>query len=202
MDIVVESVKKLETMLENSGCCDGGVRLDVDPDIINCRFERGACMVADFGNKRGVFTTFDPIRACTKISFMFGAPLDSMDVRSAAGAILNVASGFFCLTRTLRPCDRSSHPACTSALAEALAKQPVYIFGTLPVTEALTRIAIVDDPANAGIILIAGEGLITPGAGDLIARYRQDKRIICLGPSAGGIARLNELEHWCPYGRS
>jgi hypothetical protein len=202
MDIVIESVKKLESLLEHSGCCDGGVRLDVDPDIISCRFEKGACMIAEFGNKRGIFTTFDPIRACTKISFMFGAPLYAMDIRGAAGAIMNVAAGFFCLARALRPCDRSSHASCGAALADQLAGKPVFIFGTLPGTGFLNKITVVDDPSRAEVILISGEGLITPGAGDLIESTRGTKRIICIGPSAAGISRLNELEHWCPFGRS
>src|SRR5512145_290708 len=104
MDLNIESVKKLEALLEHSGCYDSGVQLDVDPNVVNCRYEKGACMTAEMGGKRGVFTTFDPIRACTKISFMFGAPLDNPSVRGAACAIVNVSAGFFCLARTLRPC--------------------------------------------------------------------------------------------------
>jgi hypothetical protein len=201
MDIIIESVKKLESLLEHSGCCDGGVRLDVDPDVVTCRYEKGACMVAEFGNKRGVFTTFDPIRACTKISFMFGAPLDTMAVRGAAGAIINVAAGFFCLARALRPCDASSHAVCHAALTEELAKKTVYVFGALHGPDTQKMNTVVDSPDSAEVILISGEGLITPGAGEVITRYRNSKRIICIGPSAAGIARLNELEHWCPHGR-
>ena len=200
MDLVTESVKKLETLLEHSGCHDSGVQLDVDPDVVNCRYETGACMTAEFGGKRGVFTTFDPIRACTKISFMFGAPLDTPSVRAAACAIVNVSTGFFCLARTLRPCMGSSHAPCGVQLASELAGKQVYIQGTMHSLESLKGIQRAANPSIADVILITGDGLIEAGTGDLIETYRKTKRIICIGPSTAGTARLNELEHWCPYG--
>lgn len=202
MDIVIESVKKLEILLENSGCSDGGIQLDVDPDSVNCRYEKGACMTAEFGRKQGVFTTFDPIRACTKISFMFGAPLDTPAVRGAAMAIVNVAAGFFCLARTLHPCDEASHAVCGADLAAELAGKQVYIVGALHSLESVSGIHFTTDPSSAVVILIGGDGLISPEAGELISRYAQKARIICVGPSTAGMARLNELEHWCPYGQS
>lgn len=76
MDIVTDSVNRLEEMLKCSGCEETGVRLDVDPDAHNCQFERGACMTASFGGRTAEFVTDDPIRATTKISFMFGTPLE------------------------------------------------------------------------------------------------------------------------------
>ena len=51
MDLITESVNKLETILEHSGCEDAGVVLDVDPDVVNCQFEHGACMTASFGGE-------------------------------------------------------------------------------------------------------------------------------------------------------
>src|SRR5512137_1253612 len=99
MDIIIETVKKLETMMKDSGCEDRGVVLYVNPDTVNCQFEHGACMTASFGGRSADFTTRNPIRAKTKISFMFGAPLDALPVRGAATAIVNVVAGFFCLSR-------------------------------------------------------------------------------------------------------
>lgn len=202
MDIVIESVKKLEILLENSGCSEGGIQLDVDPDSVNCRYEKGACMTAEFGRKQGMFTTFDPIRACTKISFMFGAPLDTPAVRGAAVAIVNVAAGFFCLARTLHPCSGPSHAACGVDLAAELAGKQIYITGTMHSLESFSGIHLTTDPSSAGVILIGGDGLISPEAGELISRFAQKARIICVGPSTAGVARLNGLEHWCPYGKS
>lgn len=202
MDIVVESVKKLEDLLEHSGCSDEGIQLDVDPDVVNCRYEKGACMTAEFGRKRGVYTTFDPIRACTKISFMFGAPLDTPAVRGAACAIVNGAAGFFCLARTLRPCDESSHKICGADLSGELRGKRVYIAGAIHSLESLPEMNITSNPSMADAILIGGDGIILPETDELIRRYAATTRIICVGPSTAGIARLNDLEHWCPYGKS
>jgi hypothetical protein len=60
--------------------------------------------------------------------------------------------------------------------------------------------AIVTTPDDADIILINGEGIIEPEAGAMLMDYHATKRVLCLGPSTAGIARLNHLEHWCPYG--
>jgi hypothetical protein len=200
MDIVVESVKKLEDLLEHSGCSDGGVLLDVDPDAGNCQFERGACMTAVFGGKCGVFSTFDPIRARTKISYMFGAPLDTPAVRSAACAIINVTTGFFCLVRVLRPCNKSAHPPCRKNLADEIAGKTVSCIGPAAQIETITGISLIPDVAQAEVLLINGESIIEEPAGDIIAKYRKTKRIICIGPSTVGISRLYELELWCPFG--
>jgi hypothetical protein len=58
----------------------------------------------------------------------------------------------------------------------------------------------VNDPDTADIILINGEGIIAEGTGKIIKNYTGTKRIICIGPSTAGVARLNEIEHWCPFG--
>jgi hypothetical protein len=200
MDIIVESVKKLEDLLEHSGCSDGGVLLDVDPDAVNCQFERGACMTAVFGGKCGVFTTFDPIRARTKISFMFDAPLDTPAVRGAACAIINVTAGFFCLVRVLRPCNEAAHTSCRKKLAEEITGKKISCLGPATQIETITGISLIPDYAHADVILISGDGLVEETTGDIITKYRKDKRIICTGPSTAGISRLFELEHWCPFG--
>jgi hypothetical protein len=200
MDIIIQAVKKLEALLEHSGCNESGVLLDVDPGVVNCQFELGACMTATFGGKCGVFTTFDPIRASTKISFMFDAPLDTPPVRGAACAIINVATGFFCLARVLRPCKKGSHFSCMQDLTAEISGKQVSCIGSKSGFESQPGIHLSDDLTRAEVILINGEGVIGEGVGDEIEKYRTSKRIICIGPSSVGIARLYELEHWCPYG--
>jgi hypothetical protein len=202
MDIVVQAVKKLEVLLEHGGCTESGVLLDVDPDAVNCQFEKGACMTATFGGKCGVYTTFDPIRARTKISFMFDAPLDTPPARGAACAIINVAAGFFCLARVLRPCKQLSHPPCMRKLTEEISGKQVSCIGSASGFKAMSAIHFLEEPSQAEIILINGEGIIGTGIGEAIEKYRTSKRIICIGPSVAGIARLYDLEHWCPYGSS
>ena len=200
MDILIDSVNKLETILENSGCEEVGVLLDVNPDVVNCQFDWGACMTASFGGKSAEFVTSDPIRAQTKISFMFGAPLDTTAVRSAACAMINVATGFFCLSRVLHACQEPRHADCIRKLGTVIQGKKILCIGSIPAIEDTFRTYIVTNPKDADLILINAEGIIDAGLGDLIAEFNDTKRIICLGPSTTGIARLQQLEHWCPYG--
>jgi len=200
-DIITESVKKLEALLEHSGCADAGVLLDVDPDTKNCQFEHGACMTAEFGGRCAEFVTFDPIRARTKISFMFGAPLDNNAVRGAACAIINVATGFLCISRVLRACHPSSHNACLRQLVEEVAGKKIHITGSTALLEDHLTNYLVSDPSDAELIIINGEGSIDSVTGDLVEKYKATKRIIFIGPSTAGVARLHEFEHWCPFGR-
>lgn len=202
MDYVVESVKKIETLVEQGGCTDAGVLLDVDPDVKICQFEQGASMTAKLGGRSAVFTTNDPIRANTKIEFMFGAPLDTTPVRGAAVAIINVVLGFLCMTRVLNPCHAASHQSCRERLEHEFAGKRPYCIGSMGKTGSEPFKYSSDNPSDADIILINGEGLIAFETGDIIDAYKNSKRILCIGPSTAGIARLHEIEHWCPYGRS
>jgi hypothetical protein len=200
MDLIIETVKKLGTMMKDSGCEDSSVVLEVRTDTVNCLFERGACMTASFGGRSADFITFDPIRAKTKISFMFGAPLDALPVRGAAAVIVNVVAGFFCLSRILHSCPGSSHCDCQKQLLHELGGKKIFCNGSIPVIETAFGSAIVTTPHDADIILVNGEGIIEQGAGTLLMNYKGTKLVLCLGPSTAGIARLNHLEHWCPFG--
>ena len=62
------------------------------------------------------------------------------------------------------------------------------------------RSTIVKNPQGADVILVNGEGIIEKGTGDFIWNNKETKRILCLGPSTAGVARLNQIEHWCPFG--
>lgn len=200
MDILIDSVNKLETILKHSGCEEVGVLLDVNPDVVNCQFDRGACMTASFGGRSAEFVTSDPIRAQTKISFMFGVPLDTTAVRSAACAMINVATGFFCLSRVLHACPSSRHADCMRELGTVIHGKKILCMRSIPKIEDTFRTYIVTNPRDADLILINAEGIIDAGVGDLIAEFKDTKQIICLGPSTAGVARLQQLEHRCPYG--
>ncbi|MFZ1127243.1 hypothetical protein [Methanoregula sp.] len=201
MDIVTDSVNRLEEMLKCSGCEETGVRLDVDPDAHNCQFERGACMTASFGGRTAEFVTDDPIRATTKISFMFGTPLEPPGVRAAACAIINVATAFFCLTRVRRACPAASHAACLHELTGELRGHRVHGIGRMQALESSLGSLVTKNPEEADIILINNEGLIAPETGDIVAAWAGKKRIIFLGPSTAGVSRIQQREHWCPYGQ-
>jgi len=200
MDLIIDTVKKLESMMKDSGCEDSGVVIDVRPDTINCQFERGVCMTASFGGRSADFITYDPIRATTKISFMFGSPLDTPQVRGAAVAIVNVATGFFCLSRVLHSCPKSSHTDCYLELLNELGEKRIFLLGSMPAIDAALKSAIVENPQDADVILINGEGIIEKRTGDIMRTYKDTKRIMCLGPSTAGVARLNQFEPWCPFG--
>lgn len=201
MDIITDSVNRLQEHIEHCGCEDTGVRLDVDPDRILCEYERGACMIATFGGRTAEFATDDPIRALTKISFMFGAPLETKNVRGAACAIINVATGFFCLSRVLHACPKASHAPCMGELADALRGHRIYCAGTIPALERALGPSITFEVNEADTILINHEGLISPETGDLVETWAGKKRILFLGPSTVGVSRLQQKEHWCPYGK-
>ena len=200
MDILIDSVDKLETILEHSGCEEVGVLLDVNPDAVNCQFDWGACMTASFGGRSAEFVTSDPIRAQTKISFMFGAPLYTSQVRGAACAIINVATGFFGLSRVLHACPGSRHADCIRELGIEIRGERILCTGSIPAIKTMSGQYLVTDPKDADLILINAEGIIDAGLGDLIAAIKEPTRIICLGPSTAGIARIQQLEHWCPFG--
>jgi hypothetical protein len=202
MDIIRDSVLKIREIVGHGGCTEGDVLLDVNPAARNCRFEKGACMTASFGGRTADFTTFDPLRARTKISFMFDAPLDTPATRGAASAIINAVTGFFCLSRVLHACPESSHTACSEKLRQVAGNRRIYTVGELPAVSHLFTGQIVPDPESADLIIIGGEGMISPGTGDLIGRFMGKKEIIGIGPSVAGVCRLHQIEHWCPYGRS
>ncbi len=200
MDLIIDTVAKLESLMTDSGCDDSGLVLDVNPDTVNCQFERGACMTASFGGRSADFITYDPIRANTKISFMFGTPLDTPQVRGAAVAIVNVVTGFFCLSRILHSCPESSHTECFRQLLDELGGKRIFCRGSMPTIDAALRSVIVKNPQDADVILLNGEGITEKSTGDIIRNNKDTKRIICLGPSTAGVARLNQFELWCPFG--
>ncbi len=200
MDIIIDSVKKIHTLLKNSGCEGSCIVLDVDPDRVYCQYDKGACMVAIFGGRSAEYVTQDPIRAQTKISFMFGASLDTSPTRAAACSIINVAAGFFCISRILHSCPELSHNECRKQLEREIIGKRIFCLGSIPAVESALGAFVVDDPSNAEIILINSEGISGPDTGNIVQQYKDKKRIICIGPSTAGIARLNQIELWCPFG--
>jgi hypothetical protein len=202
MDIIQDSVKKIKEILEHGGCTEGDVLLDINPDARNCQFEKGACMTASFGGRTADFVTFDPVRARTRISFMYDVPLDTLSARGAASVIINVVTGFFCLSRVLHACTESCHAPCLEELKREIGGKRVCFIGSMPEIEHHFGGMIVQDPDMANVILICGEGMVAQGTGDLIERNKGKKQVLCIGSSVAGVSRLHLLEHWCPYGRS
>ncbi len=202
MDILIKAVKKLQERVHHTGCEDGNIVLSVNPDAVPCQFETGASMEASFGGRRAQFVTSDPIRATTRVGFMFGAPLEKAAQRSAAGAIINVITGFLCISRIMKSCEKVCHNDCLSRLSEEFKGKSVYIYGD---NANLTREfgqKIVSSPDLAEILIITGEGLVSRKEIANIGEYRLTKKIVFIGPSTAGVTALLGCTHWCPYGRS
>lgn len=200
MDIITRAVQQLEHRIHGSGSEEGIVTIRTDPDTVVCQYEKGACLKATYGGRSAEFVTMEPITATTKIGFMFGAALEKLTQRAAACAIMNVATGFFCLSRVLKACDPVAHRECRAALKQEIAGAGIYPVGM--VQNALAGFEnVVDSPEKAGVILVVGDGLIEPGTSELLARYAGKKRIILLAPSTAGVSALLGCTHWCPFGK-
>ncbi len=201
MSILQDAIEKLEKILEGSGCEHGVVNLSVNYDAEVCQYPKGVCMEGHFGGRSGQFITSDPVRANTRISFMFGAPLKDQKQRAAAAVIINAVSAFLCLTRRLQPCTPDHHAPCLAELSREVAGKRVYLLGPMPVLERAFRDQMVDSPEAADLILVAGDGMTTDEGTACIDDYRGKKQMIFLGPSTAGVCGLLDLKHWCPYGR-
>jgi len=201
MTFLHDAVRKLEHILEDSGCEEGIVDLCVNYDANICQYPRGICMEGHFGGQSGQFITDEPIRTKTRISFMFGAPLTDQKQRGAASVIINTVSAFLCLARRLHPCTPDCHAPCLADLSREIADRRVYLVGSMPVLERALAGQIADSPEAADLILVAGDGMTTDAGVACIDNFRGKKRMIFLGPSTAGVSGLLNFEHWCPYGR-
>jgi len=200
MDIIEDSVKKLEEAIRDTGCDDGAVTLHRDPGAANCQYERGACVESCYGGRTGEFVTQDPVEATTKISFMFGTPLTSLKAKGAACAVLNVLASFLCLARGVRACPATAHSPCLAECKQLLSGKRVFIIGEIPALERELGAMVVKNPDQADIILINNEGLVAEGVLDIISTSRGRREIICIGPSTAGVAGLQQIMRFCPYG--
>lgn len=200
MDIIEESVKKMEEIIRDTGCDDGAVVLRRCIGSIPCQYERGVCIESCYGGRTGEFVSGEPVEATTKISFMFGASINGPKMKGAACAILNVLASFLCLSRGVRSCPVSSHHPCLTGLGRKTAGKRIYCVGPVPVVESEFARFLTADPASADVILINNDGLLAENVTDIIRTFRGRKEILLIGPSASGIAALERLERFCPYG--
>jgi hypothetical protein len=201
MSTITEAVEKLRVLLEGSGLEDGIVTLKRNPDALRCQYERGVCIEAYFGGGHGQVMTNSPLQAATRISFMYGASLESPEERTAALAILNAAGGFLALSRKLHACRPEEYMPCLSGLRKALGTSRVACIGNPSVLPHELGAQLVESLDEVEVILVVADGAIAASTSNLIDRFRGKKRMIFLGPSFPGLCALMNLEHWCPYGR-
>jgi len=201
MSIIEESVHLLEEHVRSSGCEDGTVNLRVDPDGAKCQFEHGVCMVATFGGKSAEFVTDDPTRATTKISFMFGVTFNNSRTRSAACVIINAITGFLCINRVLHSCSSGCHQQCQKELKEKINGRKIFLPGYSSQLEMELKTFLVDRIEDADVIVVNGDGLVSDEGIKSIIYPCHGKEMIFIGPSTSGVAILEKIPHWCPYGR-
>ena len=200
MNLIAHAVTTLEDTVKNAGCEEGIVSLVRNPKLPLCPYPRGVCTEACFGDRHGHVVSADPIQACTKVSFMFGAPLKSPVERTAACAIINAVTGFFCINRKMNACDEAHHAPCLESLRAEVRGKRVAVVGEAQGLPDALGTALISDPADADILLVTGPGLVSDNGLAAIEAALGAKRVIFLGPSTAGVALLQKVEHWCPYG--
>ena len=77
----------------------------------------------------------------------------------------------------------------------------VYCAGKMPSIERVLGPSVTGTVEEADTILINHEGLIAPETGTLLETWAGKKRILFIGPSTAGVSRLQDKDHWCPYGK-
>ncbi|MGC9435110.1 MAG: hypothetical protein ACP5C4_03345 [Methanomicrobiales archaeon] len=201
MTYLHDAIEVLEERICGSGCEDVPVRLTVDYDCTPCQYPRGVCLKAMLGGRSGTVVTTDPLRATTRVSFMYGAPLSQPNQRAAAAAIINAVTAFLSLSRRTRPCDPACHAACLEGLKEKVAGKSIWIAGEMPLLEREFAGTLAPSPADADIILAGGSALTGEAAMEAIDRYGKTVETIFLGPSGAGVSALLGYDHHCPHGR-
>lgn len=200
MNLIASAVTELKEQIKDSGCEDGIVALAQNSTRPLCQYPQGVCVDARFGDRTGHVVTTDPLKVSTRISFMYGAPLSRPVERTAACAIVNAVTGFFCINRKMNACEQAHHAPCLQELVADLKGQAVYIVGEAEgVPEALEE-DLAATPEDADVLLVTGPGLISDEGLAMVEGAQGKKRVIFLGPSTAGVAALLGIEHWCPYG--
>ncbi|MBP2146847.1 hypothetical protein J2129_002301 [Methanofollis sp. W23] len=200
MNLIASAVAELKEQIKDSGCEDGVVVLTQNSPRPLCQYPQGVCVDARFGDRTGHVVTTDPLKVSTRISFMYGAPLSRPVERTAACAIINAVTGFFCTNRKMNACNPAHHAPCLQDLVAALGAQTVYVVGEAAGIPEALEAHLVATPEEADVLLVTGPGLISDDGLAAVEGARGEKRVIFLGPSTAGVANLLGIEHWCPYG--
>jgi len=200
MGLIEDSVRDLEAAIEGTGCEEGAVILRRSPGTVNCQYEHGVCLESLYGGRSGEFVTEDPVEATTKIAFLFDVSLETRKAKSAACAVLNVVTAFLCISRKVRACPASAHVPCLKSLKDTLNGRRIFLIGSSPAIEHEFSSMMTQDPGTADLLLIGNEGMLRDDAAAIISEFRGQKEILCIGPSTAGMAGLQKIERFCPYG--
>jgi hypothetical protein len=201
MSIITEAVAQMEKVTQGTGCHDGNVKIKRQPDAPVCRYERGVNLKVEFGGVSADVVTQYPIETVTRIPFMFGAPLETPEKRTAACGILGAVVRFLCLCRKAQACDPADHDQCFEKFRSAFEHEKIYVNGNLPDLIRLLGKNVVSSPEEADVIVVGGDGLFAADSLAVVDEYKGKKRMIFIGPSTAGVATFLSEEHWCPFAR-
>lgn len=201
MSLVEDAVEKLEALVFGSGCDDNLAVLRRRPDAPTCQYVKGVALECIFGGRITHLVTDYPVQVTTRISFMFGQPMNTPEKRTAACAILNAVGKFLCITRRTEACQKTDYVPCLSSLRAMLGENPVFVAGFIPGAADHLGGLLVDDPEKADIIMVSGDGILSDEGNAVLEQYRGKKRMVFLGPETSGVCSLLNLEHWCPFGK-
>ncbi|HOJ95813.1 MAG TPA: hypothetical protein PK024_03105 [Methanospirillum sp.] len=199
MHPINSAVQALVPMMEECGIAESPVLLIPDYDIPRCAYESGVPIQIIFGGRSAVFVADEIIKATTKASFMANAPLKKPSQRAAAAGIMNAVTGFLCTVRKLHACRQEDHAPCRTELIKRILNSRIYCCGAMPDVRKLADHALVNQPEDADLIFITGDGLTADDA-RILSDLPQEK-LLYLGPSTAGTAHLLHCEHFCPFGR-
>ncbi|QYZ79231.1 hypothetical protein E2N92_07165 [Methanofollis formosanus] len=200
MNLIASAVTELKEQIKDSGCEDGIVALARNTTRPLCQYPRGVCVEARFGDRTGHVVTTEPLEISTRISFMYGAPLKRPVERTAACAIINAVTGFFCINRKMNACDQAHHAPCLAELAATLEGKQAYLVGEAEGVAEVLGASLTVTPEDADVLLVTGPGIISDEGLATVEAARGTKAMIFLGPSTAGVATVLGIEHWCPYG--
>lgn len=200
MNPIERSIIKLENYCQNSGFETGIALLKIKQDQQRCQFPKGTLLEAEYGGETGYVITDTPIEAKTRLNFIFGVKLNSPEKRAAACAILNAATRFLCLNRKNHSCSEECRKNCFNELKNEVSGKKIFLAGDMPPLKYMQEIEIVQQPNDADLIIVGGNGITADKYLEVISECEEHKRIIYIGPSTSGIAAIEKADHWCPYG--
>jgi hypothetical protein len=198
MQLIHHLVKRIQTLTDGCGYENNKITLSTQADQNDrCPYETGTIMTVTFGGRNTYFSSTHPMDAITKPEYMYSASLTKPAHRASAAAIISGVAGFLCFSRIYGACDTACHQQCIEQMKTQIGTKKIHCIGEMKEIREQIQSQIVPDPHEAEFILLTVDG-INEGT-----QYDASSQIpmICIGPSAGGIASLLEREHFCPYGR-
>ena len=199
MQLIHHLVKRIQEITNECGYDENKITFTIDDHQTGgCQYEKGTIMTVSFGGRNTYFASMYPLNADTKPAFMYNAQLAKPAHRASAAAIISGLSGFLCFSRVRGPCQTTCHQECREILAEKVKNQKICCIGEAGSIQELFQDQIVPAP-KADLIIVTVDGLNEDTQYDVST---SKVPILCIGPSASGIANLLGASHFCPHGRT